>query len=93
MSQGDSVDRLIRSALQTGVHTEEPSAAVRDALLASAAHTAAPRSTLGPSIPAIVDDLQESDKQAAELAALVVTTIPLTRRHLLLLAAPLYAVR
>jgi hypothetical protein len=93
MKQGDNVDKLIRSALQAGVQTEEPSATVRDALLAGAARNDALQSALGPAIPALVGGLQERDEWAAELNEPAATAIPLTRRHLLLLAAPLYAVR
>jgi hypothetical protein len=93
MKQGDNVDKLIRSALQAGVQTEEPSATVRDALLAGAARNDALGSALGPSIPAIAAGLQECDEWAADWNEAVATTIPLSRRHLLLLAAPLYAVR
>lgn len=91
MRQGDNVDSLIRSALRTGVQTEEPSAKVREALLARAAGCTAPRSTLGPAIPAIASGLEE--RPAADLDEQVITAIPLARKQLLLLAAPLYAVR
>lgn len=93
MRQGDHVDNLIRSALRTSVQSEEPSATVRDALLANAAGNDTLRSTLGPSIPAIASGLQECNKRAAELDEQVVAANPLARRQLLLLAAPLYAVR
>jgi hypothetical protein len=93
MKQGDNVDKLIRSALQAGVQTEEPAATVRAALLTSAARHDVPRSALGPSIPAIATGLQECDTWTADWDEPAATTIPLTRRHLLLLAAPLYAVR
>ena len=92
MRPGNIVDDVIRSAVQSSVQVEEPSAQVRDSLLANAAH-ALPRSALGPSIPPIVSGLQECDRQAAEWDEQVVTSIPLARRQLLLLAAPLYAVR
>ncbi len=92
MRQGNVVDDMIRSVLQVNMQTEEPSAQVRDSLLANAAHDL-PRSALGPSIPAIVSGLQESDEQTAEWNEQVITSIPLARRQLLLLAAPLYAVR
>ena len=94
MKQGDNVDKLIRSALQAGVQAEEPAATVRDALLAGAARNDVPRSALGPSIPALAGGLQEEcNEWVPELYEPVATSIPLTRRHLLLLAAPLYAVR
>jgi hypothetical protein len=93
MKQGDNVDKLIRSALRAGVQTEEPAATVRDVLLAGAARNNMPRSALGPSIPAIATGLQECDTWDADWDAPAATTIPLTRRHLLLLAAPWYAVR
>ncbi len=86
------MDEIIRSALQTSVQAEEPSAQVRDSLLTNAAQDL-PRSALGPSIPAIASGLQECNGRVAEWDEQVVTAIPLARRQLLLLAAPLYAVR
>jgi hypothetical protein len=93
MRQEDTVDTLIQAALRAAVQAEEPSAHVRDLLLASAASSATPRSVLGLSIPAIVSDLQECNKRDVELDEPVLTSIPLGRRQLLLLAVPLYAVR
>lgn len=93
MRRGDNVDKLIRSALRSDVQAEEPAAAVREVLLSRVANADVSRSALGPSIPAIAGGLQEGDPQAAELDEQVVTTIPLARRQLLLLASPLYAVR
>ncbi len=87
------MDNVIRAALQTSVQAEEPSAKVRDSLLVSAAANDMPRSTLGPSIPAIAGGLQECDKRVVEWDEQVITAIPLARKQLLLLAAPLYAVR
>ncbi len=92
MRQGTTVDEIIRSALQTSVQAEEPSAQVRDSLLSNAAQDLL-RSPLGPSIPAIASGLQECDGQPAEWDEQIITAIPLARRQLLLLAAPLYAVR
>jgi hypothetical protein len=93
MRQDDTIDNLIQAAVRGSVQAEEPSAHVRDLLLASAASSATPYSALGPSIPAIASGLQECDRRAAELDEQVITSIPLARRQLLLLAVPLYAVR
>jgi hypothetical protein len=93
MRQGDTVDSLIQTAVRAGVQTEEPSTHVRDSLLTSAANHSTPYSVLGPSIPAIASGLQDCNKRAAELDEQVVTSISLGHRQLLLLAAPLYAVR
>jgi hypothetical protein len=92
MRQEDTVDGLIQAALRADVQAEEPSARVRESLLASAARNGTPHSTLGLSIPTIASGLQECNKRTAELDEQVVTSIPLGHRQLLLLAAPLYAV-
>jgi hypothetical protein len=47
MRREDTVDNVIRSALRASVQTEEPSAKVRDSLLASATANDMPRSALG----------------------------------------------
>ena len=93
MPQQVTFDNVIRSALRTGVALEEPAAAVREALLAAAASENTFRSALGPAVPPLVDDLQEKNEPAFDWSTQVTTAIPLARRQLLLLAAPLYAVR
>jgi hypothetical protein len=93
MANGETVDKLIRSALQAAAVAEEPSPAVREALLAAAASENSLRSALGPTVPPLVEDLQDESERVVEWSTQVITTIPLARRQLLLLAAPLYAVR
>jgi hypothetical protein len=84
---------MIRSALRTEVRSAEPSAAVRESLLAAAASEDTLRSALGPSVPPLVEDLLEVSEPAADWGMPTTTAIPLARKQLLLLAAPLYAVR
>ena len=92
MAQRETVDNLIRAALRTEVRSEEPSPAAREALLAAAGETAL-RSALGPAVPPLVAGLQEESEPAADWGTPITTAIPVARRQLLLLAAPLYAVR
>jgi len=93
MTQGDTVDGLIRSVLQTEVRSAAPSPAVREALLAAAAVENTLRSTLGPAIPPLADGLQETPERPIDCGEQVMTVIPLARRQLLLLASPMHAVR
>ncbi len=93
MRQGDTVDNLIRTSLKTEVRPEEPSPAVRDALLAMAERENVFRSALGPAIPPVVNGLQDRPEQAPDLEETVTAVILFPRRHLLFLASPLYAVR
>ncbi|HTP08757.1 MAG TPA: hypothetical protein VMP08_10925 [Anaerolineae bacterium] len=93
MAQQETLDKMIRLTLRTEVRSEEPSSAVREALLAAAAGDNTLRSTLGPTIPPLVNDLQEVREPVEEWSTQITTAIPLGRRQLLLLAAPLYAVR
>jgi hypothetical protein len=93
MAQHETIDSLVRSALRTEVRSEEPSAAVREALLAAAAQDNTLRSALGPAVPPLVDELQEASEPIVEWSMQVTAAIPVARRQLLLLAAPLYAVR
>ena len=92
MAQRETVDNLIRSALRTEVRSEEPSPTMREALLAAAGENAL-RSALGPAVPPLVDGLREESEPAADWGMPAATAIPLARRQLLLLAAPLSAVR
>ena len=93
MTQGDTVENLIRSTLKAAVLAEEPAAAVRASLLAAAAHENVLRSAIGPAIPLLAEDLQEHQDPPFDVQEQVMTSIPLARRQLLLIAAPLYAVR
>jgi hypothetical protein len=67
MISGDGVDKLIRSTLRTEVSSQEPSAAVRDSLLAAAAEDSATRSALGPAIPPLVNGLRDANIQVEAL--------------------------
>jgi hypothetical protein len=93
MAQNGTIDSVIRSALRTEVCSEEPSPTVREALLAAAAQDNTLRSALGPTVPPLVDGLQEASATAVDWSTQVTTAIPVARRQLLVLAAPLYAVR
>ncbi len=93
MTQREIVDSVIRSALHSTVQSEEPAAAVREALLAAAAKDNTLRSTLGPTVPPLVEGLQEKSEPVADWDMVVTTAIPWQRKQLLLLAAPIYAVR
>ncbi len=93
MRPRDTVETLIRSTMRTEVDPQEPSPSVRDSLLAAAARDNVTRSALGPAIPPLAKDLLDSNEKASALEEQVTTVIPLPRKHLLLLAAPMYAVR
>ena len=95
MAQGDTVDNLIRAALSAEVSRQEPAPAVREALLATAARENVVRSALGPPIPPVADALCEDASQPqldAEPSGFILSS-PWSRRQLLWLATPLYAVR
>jgi hypothetical protein len=93
MAQNGTIDNVIRSALRTEVCLEEPSAAVREALLAAAAQDNTLRSALGPAVPPLLDELHEKSEPAVDWSIPITTAIPMARRQLLMLAAPIYAVR
>jgi hypothetical protein len=93
MTQQKTIDSVIRSALRTEVRSEEPSAAVREALLAAAEQDNTLRSALGPAVPPLLDELHEKGAPAVDWSTPVTTAIPVARRQLLVLAAPIYAVR
>jgi hypothetical protein len=93
MAQRETIDNLIRSALKTEVRTAEPSDAVRESLLAAAASENTLRSTLGPVVPPLVEGLLEVSEPVIDWGIPITTAIPLARKQLLLLAAPLHAVR
>ena len=95
MIQGDTVDNLIRSTLRAEVGQQEPSPAVREALLAVATRENVARSGIGPSIPPLATGLcEDADKIEAPLEGYeLLLSAAMGRKQWLLLAAPLYAVR
>ncbi len=54
---GDVLDNVIRTSLREPIGRHEPSAAVREALMARAANAA--QSVAGDSVPPLVDELRE----------------------------------
>ena len=87
------MDNLIRRSMHEAVDNLEPSAGVREALLAKAADTVGLSSALGPSVPALADGLHEHAAPES-----LRTTVPPAitvgnGQWLLLTTAPLYAVR
>ena len=62
-----SVDALIRAGLRAETVGQEPSASVRDSLLATVVRENARRSALGPAIPSLVKGLQDSDAHSEAL--------------------------
>lgn len=93
MAQQETIDNVIRAALRTEVRSEEPAATVREALLAAAAQDNTLRSPLGPVVPPLLDELHEKGEPAVDWSMPVTTAIPVARRQLLMLAAPMYGVR
>ena len=67
MAQGDIVDKLIRSTLHAEIDEQEPSPAVREALLAAAAAARDSRLPVLESIPALVRGLRETDTESDTL--------------------------
>jgi len=65
-----SVDALIRAGLREETAGQEPSASVRDSLLATVERENVRRSTLGPAIPCLVKGLQETDARSEALQRL-----------------------
>ena len=92
MSEGVSLDNLIRQAMHEAVVDVEPAATVREALLAEVARNTTQRSALGPAMPALVDGLCENNEDNC-LAAVNIPDVLATRGQWLLLVAPIYAVR
>lgn len=93
MSEGVSLDNLIRRSMHEAVDDLEPSAAVREALLAKAADTVGHSSALGPTMPALAEGLRESaDPELPRVAMPPALTVS-NGQWLLLTTAPLYAVR
>lgn len=93
MSEGVSLDNLIRRSMHEAVDSLEPSAGVREALLAKAASTVGQSSTLGPTVPALADGLHESATPELPRAAMPQAVPVGNGQWLLLMTAPLYAVR
>jgi hypothetical protein len=94
MAKHEAFDNVIRTALRTEVHSEEPSATIRESLLSAAAADNTLRSVVGPAVPPLMDDLyDQKESNVADWSMPVMTAIPLPRRQLLMLAAPMYAVR
>lgn len=62
-----SVDALIRASLREEMAGVEPSASVRDSLLAVVERENVRRSTLGPAIPSLVRGLQDTDAHSEAL--------------------------
>ncbi len=62
-----SVDALIRAGLREEQTGQEPSPAVRDALLATVERENVRRSALGPAIPSLVKGLRDTDAHSEAL--------------------------
>ena len=62
-----SIDAVIRAGLREEIAGQEPSASVRDALLAVVERENARRSALGPAIPSLVKGLQDADAHSEAL--------------------------
>ncbi len=92
MAEGVSLDNLIRRSVHEAVDDWEPSAGVREALLAKAAGTIGQSSALGPTMPALADGLRESADSEVVRVTPQSTTVG-NGQWLLLTTAPLYAVR
>ncbi len=92
MTERESLDNLIRSAVRGAVAGEEPSPDVRDALLAAAAHSGTLRSAVGPEVPPLADGLCEIVNETGPERDWVQPLL-VASRPWMLLTAPLYAVR
>jgi hypothetical protein len=93
MSEGVSLDNLIRRSMHEAVDDLEPSAGVRAALLAKAAGTMGQSSALGPAVPALADGLRENSSAESLRVAMPQAATVGNGQWLLLTTAPLYAVR
>jgi hypothetical protein len=62
-----SMDALIRASLREETAGQEPSASVRDSLLATVERENARRSALGPAIPCLVKGLRDADAHSEAL--------------------------
>lgn len=93
MTEGVSLDNLIRSTLREEVAGQEPSADVRDALLKEAARRQLLQSAVGPSIPAVAEGLHDNAGIQPMPSDQLVPAQLFPKGQWLLLTAPLYAVR
>jgi hypothetical protein len=96
MAVGDSLDNLIRMTLHEQVSQAEPPVSVRDSLLKEAARSKIAATTLGPSIPALVDDLREAAQERRPEGRYVGSQLfsgQIISGHWLMLMAPVYAIR
>ena len=96
MTEGVSLDNLIRSTLHGEVAGQEPSAEVRDALLKEAACRQSLQSAVGPSIPALTTRLHDDDAGTRPMPTdrpMPMPTPLFPNGRWLLLTAPFYAVR
>jgi hypothetical protein len=93
MPEGVSLDNLIRRSMHEAVDDLEPSAGVREALLAKAADTVGQSSALGPTVPALAEGLCENAAPDLPRVMLPPTITLGNGQWLLLTTAPLYAVR
>ncbi|MBI5565483.1 MAG: hypothetical protein HY870_11330 [Chloroflexi bacterium] len=87
------MDNLIRRSMHEAVDNLEPSAGVREALLAQAASTVGQSSALGPAVPALADGLHENAAAESPRVAVPQAITVGNGQWLLLTTAPLYAVR
>ena len=92
MTEREALDNLIRQSVREAVAGQEPSAGVRDALLAAAAQSDTLRSAVGPEVPPLADGLCEIANET-ELEHQSSEPLRVAYRPWLLLTAPLYAVR
>ncbi len=93
MTEGVSLDNLIRRSMHEAVDEYEPSAGVREALLAKAASTIGQTSALGPTVPALAEGLRDDAASELPRAVSTQTSTVGNGQWLLLTTAPLYAVR
>lgn len=86
MALVETVDNLIRTTLCSAVQAAEPAPAVREALLVAAAEENSLRSTVGPTVPPLVEGLQERNEPSDDWSTQIATALPLMRKQLWLLA-------
>ncbi len=93
MTEGVSLDNLIRRSMHEAVDDLEPSTGVREALLARAAGAVGQSSAVGPSVPALTLGLQDG-ADTLEPQFTFPPAMPVGHgQWLLFTTAPLYAVR
>ncbi len=93
MSEGVSLDNLIRRSMHDAVDGLEPSAGVREALLAKAASALERSSAFGPAMPPLAEDLRVDMTPEQPCPAVTPASVIGGGQWLLLTTAPLYAVR